>query len=140
DEVFSCVANSLRGDLRELETTPCDVRRANSQETAPTRQETTSLRRKRYQARAQKTAAYAMDTIVPFTTSPVCRGVESSPNHARLKCVGSRLRRPPRAVIWSRMLDRMNSSTAPPTAPSGASVQTDSRNASPATTSRLTAR
>ena len=40
---------------------------------------------------------------------------------------------PPSAVIWSRIWDRIDSSTAPPTAPSGASVDTLSRNASAAT-------
>ena len=38
------------------------------------------------------------------------------------------------------MFDRICSSTAPPTAPSGASVSTDSRNASDATTSSDTQR
>src|SRR5690606_40508626 len=57
-------------------------------------------------------------TLFPYTT------LFRSSIHANEKCVGRKSRRSPSAVIWSRICDRIDTSTAPPTAPSGASVET----------------
>src|SRR3954468_22307691 len=62
-------------------------------------------------------------------------GELSVSTHEYEKCVGRNLRYGSSAVIWSRMLDTTCSITAPPTAPSGLSTDTLSRNASDATTS-----
>src|SRR5690606_9313451 len=61
----------------------------------------------------------APDAIRVHSTSVAIRSI-----HANEKCVGRKSRRSPSAVIWSRICDRIDTSTAPPTAPSGASVET----------------
>ena len=66
----------------------------------------------------------------------ICGCMASS--QANCQCVGSTWRQPCNAVTASRMSLTMTRPTAPPTAPSGESVVTESRNASPATTSSVT--
>ena len=59
-------------------------------------------------------------------------------SQANWKCEGSTWRHGPSAVTWSPIAERIISPAAPPTAPSGESVLTDSRKAMPATASSLT--
>src|SRR5205085_11899823 len=70
-------------------------------------------------------------TLFPYTT--LFRS-------AKAKWPGSAWRRPPRALIWSRIAQTIHRTTPPPTAASGASVVVPSRNANAPTTDRKSTR
>jgi hypothetical protein len=64
----------------------------------------------------------------------------STSTHAYMPWVGRKSRSEPSAVMLSRIPERIARPTAPPTAPSGASVSVDIHRAKPATVSSQTKR
>src|SRR5262249_3375325 len=100
-------------------------------------QDTMSFTPKGREANAKKDQAETTQTAAPSSMPPqeTCGCIASS--QANCQCEGRTRRQPPSAVTASRMSLTMTRPTAPPTAPSGESVDTESKKASPATTSSV---
>ncbi|MEV5924410.1 glycerol-3-phosphate dehydrogenase/oxidase [Micrococcus luteus] len=90
---------------------------------------------KAHPASANRIRAYVTETAAPFTIPPHSSSGWSASAHANCQCAGRKSRQEPSAVTASSTLPTMVRPTAPPTAPSGASVFVDSQNASAAVTS-----
>src|ERR1700730_6489082 len=97
-----------------------------------------SLARNRRNASASRTRPYDTETDAPSIMATQETWGCSTSSHANCQCVGRISRHFPSAVTESRIELTITRPTAPPTAPSGESVDTESRKARPATTSSVT--